>query len=192
MSYYLLENPWPVACLLGIIGLVLLLLAIRRDQGHLFISGLATIGLGLVVMALATLVTTSREHGIRIADQLIDAAELGDVPGATALFDPGMEFLVTESDARPSSIATITSSLESLAGRNRIESNFVTRMEATSPEKGLAIVEFDCLTRTAEYPMNTATSWLLHAGHQPDGTWRITRLVFVEIDGKRPNRRTLP
>lgn len=188
MTSWLFENPWPLATILGVGAAIALWRALtgggRRD---LAASGIAVL-LGAGVVLAARLVTTPAEHSRKVVERLIDRAVATDVEGALECFTESavLNYGARENASEP--IAEIARALGSLRGRNRIDSNRVTRLEATTIDASTGEVEFSCSTGIRGSESAIPTSWIARVRETPEG-WRIDRLTFERLFGKPPTPR---
>ena len=185
VSRYLFENPWPGAVALVLLGLILLWRA-RADGGRrVLLAGLSALTLAGLLLALAALVTTPGEHGRSLVRRLVDAAEAGDVAGASALFEPDATINFDRPDNPSMGRSVIDRGLASLADRHRVESNSVSRLRGTTVDGRTGSVELSCWTQTASSMGNIPSQWIFRVRQQPDGSWLIDRMTCVSIAGRQ-------
>jgi len=186
---YVFENPWPGAFALVITAL-LLAVAWRRSGGRrgLAESSLICVGLAVALFIVAGLVTTSSERARSVTLALVDDAVAGDVQAARARFsnDATMSFASPRNPGE--SIDFIQRSLEQLRGRYSIADNHVASLRSYSIAGDRAVVHLRVITRLEQFPYPIPSSWVLEVVRQPDGTWKIDHITFVEYSGQTPGR----
>jgi hypothetical protein len=180
MNEWLFENPWPLALLLGAFAVLALWRALtgggRRDW---IAAGLAAM-LSLLALLVGRTVVTPGEHARAIVEQFIDQAVALDLDGAFAHFAPDAVFNYGTREAPSEQVGALRSALETLKNRNRIESNRVTRISATTIDDRTGEVEFSCSTVVARADSAVPSRWIARVRRIGD-TWRIDRLTFVSL-----------
>jgi ketosteroid isomerase-like protein len=185
LTRYLFENPWPGTLGLGLIGILLLWRALAGGQRRLLLFGIVAVALAAANLRLSVAVTTAGEHAKQTVRELVAAAVDADIAAASALFEPDAIINFDRPENPSLGRATIDRGLESLAGRNRVESNSTTLLKGFTLDDGTGLVHLGCWTRTASSMANTPSQWVLRVRRQPDGAWQISRVTCVSIAGRQ-------
>ena len=181
---FVLENPWPLGLLVLAIAAVLIWLGLCDGRSDRLKAGGVFALLGLIVLAIGIITTTAGEHGRRIARQLVERAVAGDVTGAMNLFTTDAVLTIGRLDNPGSELTVIQSGLQQLASEYKVESNYVTDLDAFSESGNVARVYLACLT-DAGFGY-TPSRWILIIRRQPDDSWKIERITCVDINGQTP------
>lgn len=185
-SRVLLEAPWPAVAGLIVAGLLVAVVLVRRGQaGRAVLADSALTIAAVAVVLTAYLVTTDHERIERGSAVLVAAAAAGDAAGAGALLATDAR-LYAEGDAALSldrrQILGVVAGLGRAAG---IEGHRITRATASvdGPNAGRSrvVVRVDIAQGGL-----TFSAWELGWRKDPDGVWRVTRLVALSINGRRP------
>lgn len=181
----MLENPWPAAIVLALLGGLLIWRALADGRQRILAAGAAAWAVAIVLLVVGWAVTTSGEHARSTVQRLIVAVVDADVATASGLFEPEatINFDRPENPSLPRSV--IDRGLDSLAGLNRIESHSTTLLKGYSLDGDTGIVHLGCWTQTASSMGTVPSQWVLRVRRQPDGSWRIARLTCVSIAGRQ-------
>lgn len=188
LSHYLLENPWPIGIISGMLGLILFISFVRTGETRLLLGSLTAVTLAGLVFCLDALIKTPAEHGEGLVSALVEAAEAGDVESMLQQVSPAAS-LHLGSVTRPGRpFSALQESFETLAGRNRITENWVIRLSGESDGIGGATVFLSCRTSTSSSYGLVPTTWSFEIIPDGKGGWEITRIVFESLMGRAPER----
>ena len=186
LSRFVLEDPLLLCGLLVLTGIVMVYLALGRDNRRLLKGGFGTLVAALVIYALGSFITTTAEETRDATKAFILAAEEGRIndmlvtlaPDATMHFgrpgNPGQPFAAVERDLRL------------LGSRHRIKANSTSSLTSGADTSDHAITTFRCRTTTESSYGPVSSSWSLEWQRDPKGQWRILRITAIRIAGKTP------
>ncbi|MEY2795591.1 MAG: hypothetical protein RIR10_1307 [Planctomycetota bacterium] len=186
MYAWIFESPLPLTIALATVGLALLVRGRTQQSRPLAIAGGVSILLAIAVFFAGRMVTSPGEHAARTTEALVDRAVAGDVEGAIALFTDDAVLNYGTREAPSVSIRDIRAALESLRGRNRIESNRITDLDFVTLDERTGEVELSCSTAIARGDAAVPTRWILRV-RQVGDAWRIDRLTFRALFGRAPS-----
>jgi len=185
LARFLFENPWPGTLGLGLVGVLLLWRALTGGRQRLLAIGAIALALAAGNLLLAMAVTTSGEQAKETVKRLVSAAVDADIAAASSLFEPEAIINFDRPENPSLGRSTIDRGLESLAGRNRVESNSTTLLKGFSLDDETGLVHLACWTRTASSMANIPSQWVFRVRRQPDGAWQISRVTCVSIAGRK-------
>jgi hypothetical protein len=185
MYEWILEHPVLPAIAFAAIGAYCLWRAAsERSRRSLAIGVGALLAATLIVVAGSTIVTPG-EHAERTTRALVTCAESADVDGAMELFTADAVLNYGTREAPSVSVRDIRAALESLRGRNRIESNRITQLDFATLDASTGEVELSCSTAVPGSDGAIPTRWILRVRRDGD-VWRIDRLTFRALFGRPP------
>jgi hypothetical protein len=177
----LLEQPWPLAVLLLVVGVVLRSVGRRTGRRGLRRAALVSVLLAAGVVALAYFVETGREAVRRHTLGLVDAVEPLDADRVSALLaddvrvtGPRGRVLVDSGDVRRR--------LQSANRRYSVASHRVRDLDVwAAGDEGRAMLAL--YSQINETP--ALTRWGLWWEKQ-DGAWRVTEIRWLSYQGREP------
>jgi hypothetical protein len=186
ISRYVLENPWPLAILLGLIGAGLAWKWLREGERAYRDVAAGCLVAGGVILGLGLAITTSAERAKVVVRAFVTHAESGDIPSMLALLAERctLHYGAPENPGLPREMWEPSIGL--LRGRYAIDSNRITRLDAESDGGDAATVELACVTTVDLAPYPTPNAWWLRVAMQPDGAWRIERIAARRIGNSTP------
>jgi len=188
MTPWLLENPIPLAVLLGAVAVFLAWRALTAGTRR----GLAAAGicaaLGLCALLVGRMVVTPGEEARIVVEELVQLAEEAETTRAAALFAPNAVLNYGRRENPGVAIEAIRSALASLANSNRIEENRITRLVCRTLDDRTGEVELSCSTVTARSSGAVPTNWIMRVRRIGDA-WKIDRITFESVFGQPPTPR---
>lgn len=170
MQYYLFENPWPGAILLGGLALFLLWIGLRDGRsGWLFAAGVAAV-LGASLFLLDSFVTTPAEEVGRQLERMVEAARRHDAETIIDCISPEYRL----NGQTKESLAQL---IRREIGTARFRSIRLNGLEIAGNDREVrarfvAIISADYQGFVADrYPVRLALSF-----ERQGETWRITRV----------------
>ncbi len=188
ITRYVLENPWPLGGLLLAIAAGLAWTGLQSvDRRRLLAAGVVAV-VGAAVIAAGRAVVTPGEHARAVVIEIVDAAVAADITTVAAAFaeDSALSLGSPNNPGIPKD--AITRRLDGLAGRYRIKSNRVTKLDATTLTQDRGVVDLACVTEPTVGFGPVPTSWIIQVDRQPDGTWKITHVTWVTLGMRAPPR----
>ena len=187
-SYYLLENPWPVAsCLLAVVAAMMLVGYRSGRRGPRIVAVVAACITSLMVVV-ASAVTTDREKMVRGTDALVRAAI---VPPHIDVF---RRMLSKDVALFGRDYDSVLSGIERGLDRWHVQQAFTTNLmvdqaDATHGQTYLAVI-----TRldTNIGGGSTLTRWLLHWRKESDGVWRVVKIEWLTLNDSPAQAGDLP
>jgi hypothetical protein len=186
-EHILFESPWPLVAALGLVGIVLLIHGTRRGNRRIVLAAAACIVLAACVPALSALVTTTREHLIERTRQLVAATAPLDLARVRGFVAPGAELVGP--DGSPWLTADdIFRELSSATQRFAIAAQDTSRLaaEEQTPDRGRTSVHVRTTFGGQSRPSPIVTDWIFTWARQADGSWRVTRLQWMKLEGSPP------
>lgn len=186
LSRYVLENPWPLAILLGLIGAGLGWKWLREGERAYRDVAAGCLAAAAIVLGLGLAITTSAERAKVVVRDFVAHAEAGDIDAMLGLLTDGctLHYGAPENPGLPREMWEPSIGL--LRGRYAIDSNRITRLDAESERGGAATVELACVTTVSLAPYPTPNAWWLRVAEQRDGSWRIERIAARRIGNSTP------
>lgn len=185
---YVLENPWPLGVLLVAVAVGLAWSGLQAvDRRRLVAAGVMAVA-GAAVLAAGKAVVTSGEHARAVVIEIVDAAVAADITTVAAAFADDATLSLGSPNNPGFSKDAITRRLDGLAGRYRIKSNRVTRLDATTVTRDRGVVDLACLTEPTLGFGPVPTSWIIQVDRQSDGSWKITQVTWVTLGTRAPPR----
>jgi len=185
MNEWILEHPVPLAVVLMALGAFALWRAASDRNRRVLFAGVGLIAAAGVVLAAGSFVTTPGEHAERTTRALVHRAVAGDVDGAMQTFTADAVLNYGSREAPSVSVRDIRAALESLRGRNRIESNRITDLDFSTLDDATGEVELSCSTSVVGSDGAIPTRWILRVRRDGDA-WLIDRLTFRSLLGRPP------
>jgi len=182
---YVLESPLPLSVVLLAIAGVLAVVALREGRRNLLIGGGAAALLAVIVFITGRLIETSGEKAEAITKQLVSAAVAGDTTGTMALFSDGAVMTLVAPNNEAQSLDYVRSGVDAVANRYAIDSNRITQLRGYSVAGDHAEVHMTCMTEIGG--STTQTQWVLSVREQADGSWKVDKLTWVNINRQRPS-----
>lgn len=188
---YLLENPWPVGLMLLIAGVAVGALSLREGRTARLPIAAVVIALGVGVMLAGMLVTTAGEHAERVTRDLVVAVEGNDLTGADRLLADDMTYGATSLSNLPvGGKDDIMKALSEFTARVTLEKNRVTSMEIATVDGQTGHARLSLWTEgsggNGQVPLIGRSSWILVVERGEDGTWRVQRIIWVDLNGQTP------
>jgi hypothetical protein len=183
-THYVLENPWPLGGVLLAIALILGWLGAREGLGNRVRIALLIGIIGAAVMVSGTLITTAGEHGEAVTRSLVHAAVGEDLVGGLALFSDDATLHVGSSQSPGYGHAEIQARFAELAQRYDIETNRISELNGQTISADESQVRLGCSTTVTSFPYPNSSHWLVRVKRMPDGSWKITKLTCLDINGQ--------
>ena len=185
---YVLENPYPLALLLLVLGAGLARSGLRMGLRPRLVAAAVTAAIAAAVVLAGTTIQTAGEHARRVVLEAVDAAVQADIPGVMALLadDAVLSLASPTNPGFPRN--AIDRRLAGLAGRYRIASNRITSLDAATVSRQRGEVILACRTELELGFGPVPTSWVVQVDLQPDGSWKITRVTWVTLATRTPPR----
>jgi hypothetical protein len=184
ISRYLLENPWPLGCLLLATAAVMAWRSLTIGDRRFLIGAGAAAAAGGFVFLLATLVTTPAERAVDIVRSLVGYAERAQTVRMLDLFTPKALMHYARPENPGMNMDEIRAAISTLDGRYRIVSNRITQLDGNTESDEAATVTLTCYTELESGLGDTPTSWWFRIAKQYDGTWKIERMAFLRVAGR--------
>jgi hypothetical protein len=185
IEHLLLEQPWPLAVVFGIIGIGLFVIASRNAKPKLRYAGLGSFILATGVIALASFVTTDREEVTELTRQLVHMTAPFRGAPLRAQFDDAAVFNGAEGDrwfqAAPGLIA-----LELAIKKYGISEHSIRDIACETDSPGRASCWVRVHTNVGGQGVNT--DWLFTWRKQKDGQWRVMVIQGLKINGQTMGR----
>ncbi|MHB1155724.1 MAG: hypothetical protein ACYC26_02685 [Phycisphaerales bacterium] len=204
---FLLENPWPALAVFAAFALIFVRHYLRQRRGILLILALCCVVVAAVVPLLACLITTPRERLMLLDAQFVHAVASNlsgagaDIPALERLLSPAIDFqisspAVTQSHDRKALLELIDRVLRKYHPHDAILLDNDARHLPTGQYESCFRVRVR-LDASSEGPLSVSnltvtTDWLLQWSGRPDGSFRITTLRWLKIDGRDPAASLLP
>ena len=188
LTRYVLENPWPLGVLLLAIAAGLGWTGLQAvDRRRLLGAGIVAVA-GAAVMVVGRAIVTPGEHARALVMQVVDAAVAADITTVAAAFadDSSLSLGSPNNPGFPKD--DIGRRLAGLAGRYRIKSNRVTKLDATTVTRNRGVVDLVCVTEPTLGFGPVPTSWIIQVDRQPDGTWKFSQVTWVTVGMRAPPR----
>lgn len=182
---YVLENCYPLAIVLVLVGLVIGWLALREGRLDRLRLAAVPLVLGVVTAAAGMLVVTPAEHAGVVIRDLVDDVVAGDVTGTMRHFseDASLQFGTTRNPARD--VEGILAVLDRFVGSVTIESNRITRLRAYTTSGETATVHLGNWTETERFGP-ARSQCVVDVKKTPDGAWKVDRVTVVSVNGQGP------
>ncbi len=188
ITRYVLENPWPLSILLLVIAAGLAWTGLQAvDRRRLFAAGVVAVA-GAAVIVAGKAIVTPGEHARALVLEVVDAVVAADITTAAAAFADDSSLSLGSPNNPGFSKDAIIRRLDGLAGRYRIKSSRVTRLEATTVTRDRAVVNLACVTEPVMGFGPVPTSWIIQVDRQPDGTWKFSHVTWVTMGMRAPPR----
>lgn len=198
--YLLFENPWPVAAILGVVGLMLGFYALRYRIKGLWIGAVLAIGLAASAIGLAASVESTREQVMRLTRDLVSVTLPPlDEPGLAELLDDQVTLEVAGKKAR-------TDRQQVLEQARRVDRTMefpawsIQAVDARATRPGVAQSKLRLSTtlRKGNDPIGALmgegsfpTTWLFE--WRDDGEqWRLSRIEWLKLANQSPTPNMLP
>ena len=182
---YVLEQPLPVAVVLLAIAGVLGFVALRDGRRNLLYAGAAALLLAVAVYVTGQLVETSGEKAEALTKRFVALAVAGDTVGTMALFSDDAVLTLVSPTSEALSIALVRSGVDMVARRYTIDENRITQLRGYTVDSDHAIVHMTCMTTVLG--TTNQTQWVLSVREQADGSWKIEKLTWVNVNRQRPS-----
>lgn len=187
LTRYVLENPYPLAALLGAVAIGLLWVGLREGRGRPLQGAGITGLLAIAIVITASVVTTSGEHGERVTREFVDRVVANDTAGALAMVSPAVAVTVGSPRNPGRDYAFFKSRLEFLAQRYPISNNRITSLRGYSESSDIAIVHLSCSTQVDAGYGPVPSRWIVRVERGDDSQWIITRMTAVSIASRTPS-----
>ncbi len=186
LTRHLLENPYPASLATLAIAAGLAWIGLRDARSDRLVAAVILAALGGAAMLTGALVTTAGERARRVTQDLVAAAVDGDVGAAMRLLDDEA-ILAFGSPKNPGfGLDSIHDQLTRLTDRHPVESNRMTTLRAYTESPERAIVHLACITEVVRGYGPTASQWVLRIEPDDNGTWKVTHITCVSINGRTP------
>lgn len=187
MTYYLLENPWPLVAILAVVAVVFLVLLKTTQDGRHLIRLVAVLGaIGLVLLTEWVWVTED-ERIEKVVYQLADAMAHSDGDRVSSLFAPeismGLQNKAEHVQVDPALFREVLgkvefdwlkiSRLQTHSGVQTRQGSAVFRVIASGSIQGASNSRLNFATGTSD--------WSLGLRKDPNGDWKITRINPVSL-----------
>ncbi len=183
-----MENPWPLAIGMAVLGLLLAGLSLQRGSTQrLGLAGAFLAG-AVVVVLWSRSVLTPGERAAETVLQFVQACEQANLSLARSLVESQATFGYGSDghDDRPRS--EIDRALDSMGEQHRVEENQVTAFEAQTISDDLGRIDVTCRTSTTSSAGPISSRWIIEVQRQPDDSWLIRRILFRSLMGSVPRR----
>ncbi len=188
---YLFENPWPLAALLLLVGVILAWTGLREGlKNRMKVSILPFLLAGVVILT-GYLFTTSGEQAEDVTRTLVRKAVVGNTGEAIALFADNAALTLSSPNNPGFDLDYIRTQLVNLARQYRITSNRITKLHGYTESSDQATVHLACTTEVDNGYAPTPSQWVLIVQRQEDDTWKITRITCISINWQSPSTRQL-
>ncbi len=201
LPYLFFENPWPIGSVAGLIGLVLIIAALRRGSRLMGFIGLDVLGLAVVVVILAATVNSTREQLIARTRALAHAAAPQlDTAALDQMFAPSVAFYVGRADKVHENVREVLDLADRAHRRYRFEEMTIQSVDArrTGNDTAESFLSVNtALARQGDSVMAMfgegafQTGWLFHWVQQ-DGQWKVNRITWMQFRGQEPAASLLP
>jgi len=181
-----LENPWPPAIALLVVGAMIGWTGLREGRTDRIRLALLPIVIGAVALLIGGVVTTSGEHARRITRELVDSVVAGDVVEAEKRFAPGARLHLGATTNVGLDLDYILDQLLKLEQRVTITSNDISSLRIFSESGERATVHLTCRTEVDAGYGPTPSEWVLVVERQADGAWQVTQLTCISINRSPP------
>lgn len=183
---WILDNPWPLSIMIVIAAVILVILAMQRDDRRLLKIALGTAGVGMVVLAVGLMVETAGESARGETRRFVQAAVDGRVDDmlGTLHEDATLHVARVENPGFPRS--NLENALDGLRSRHRIEENSITLLDSAESPDGSVWVELACMTRTNSTGGWVPSRWILEWRRKETDPWRIRSITAMKIAGTVP------
>lgn len=188
---WILDGPWPLVALLGLVALVLFVVASRRDDARIVPIAISTAVLAGIVAVVGVLVETPAEAARAQTRELVADAVDGDVDAMIDRLTPDATLHVGRVSSPGYPLGDLTRGLDALRRSQRIEENSITALESASVDDRTVYVELSCLTRTASSYGYVPSRWVIEWVDDPPEGWRIRSITAMSIAGRVPSGRNL-
>ncbi len=193
VTRFVLENPYPlVVVLMCLAGGLLWRLATSEGAWAIMgprclVGGLLAAAAGIAVFFTGTKIVTSGEHAHAVTRRLVEAATAGDVAGALTEIasDARLTFgaAINPGHAR----GVIDQRISRLNDRYRVADNAITMIDAYTQGRDRAVVHLACRTTPEAGYGPVFTQWVLDCERQADGSFQVTHIRWVTINGRSPS-----
>ena len=187
-THYVLENPWPLGVLLLAIAAGLAWTGLQAVDRRRLLAAAAVAVVGAAVMVAGKAIVTPGEHARGVVMEAVDAAVAADITTLAAAFADDSALSLGSPNNPGFSKDAIIRRLEGLAGRYRIKSSRVTKLDATTVTPDRGVVNFACVTEPTLGFGPVPTSWIIQVDRQPDGTWKFSHVTWVTLGMRAPPR----
>lgn len=187
ITRYLFDNPWPLSVVLIVLAVAFALgwRSVRKRELLVFAAVAAALAVG--VFLIERWVTTSGEEAETVVRDLVTFAEQGNVAAGAALFADDATMSLVDPRNPGVGVDEIRNRLNMVAGRYAISANAVTSLKTHSEESNRGVVHLRVRTEfEAGYGYPVLSAWVIAVERQPDDTWKITQITFVEFNGQSP------
>ena len=188
LTRYVLENPWPLAVLLLAVAAGLAWTGLQAvDRRRVIAAGVVALT-AAGVMAAGKAVVTPGEHARGVVMAVVDAAVAADVGTAAAALADDVSLSLGSQNNPGFARDAIVRRLDGLAGRYRIQSNRITKLDAETVTPDRGVVQLACLTELKLGFGPVPTSWIIQVDRQSDGSWKISHVTWVKLATRTPPR----
>lgn len=187
IRHYTVENPVPVMVALVIAALILLAVAWQDRRRRPAIAAAVVLAVAAALWLVATVVETRRETLMRHTRYLLDATAPLDEDGLRRIFSP--DTVVTGPDGKVwYSFDETLAELRGVLSRFRIRGHRVDQISATAEgaDRGSSHVRISTRLDPEQYPTPIHTAWRLSWRRDPDVTWRLIEIRWLEFEGNEP------
>ena len=188
---WILDGPWPLVAVLGLVALVLFVVANRRDDARMGIFAVATTVVAVAVAIVGVLVETPAERARDATRALVEDAAAGRIDDMIDRLTPDATLHVGRVASPGYPLSDLTRSLDALRRSQRIEENSITALASAPVDPERVYVELSCLTRTASSYGYVPSRWIIEWVDDSSGTWRIRSITAMSIAGRVPSGRNL-
>lgn len=182
----LLEQPWPLVLALVAAAGVLFWLGRQRSEKRMKVIAGAAIVMAGVVLALASFVTTNREHLRARTQDLIALTAPFNAPEVRSYFDD-RALLTGPGGEAWFNITQLMEKVHSVVHHYSITGHSIHELQAASKSGGDDGQSYARLrTMVAGRPMDT--EWLITWKRGSDGVWRVVIVQWLTINNEQPGR----
>ncbi|MFG0331283.1 MAG: hypothetical protein ACF8PN_15455 [Phycisphaerales bacterium] len=188
LVHFTIENPWPLAIGLALVGFGVYRWGLTRGS-RTRISGAIIFLAAVALLPLARFIESSREQLIRVTRSLVDAAVNGDSDQFGAFLSDQVEITFGR-DEIPGGRGELLALMVVIP--SVIESNRIREIDAGVGENGIGEVAFAQTTGT-RFGRPVPNEWRIRWRRDANNDWRVSELVWEEIYfNETPSRRYWP
>jgi hypothetical protein len=188
VTHAIFESPWLVCIALLTTAVALTLVGYRRAQRGPVLAGAVAAGLAVLVVVIASLVTTGRERMLDRTRKLVQAAIVPvNLDAFGEILSRDVEFFGRGYDQ-------ILATLDRSTDRWRVRQAYITRLAVHQDSETRGQTYLSVVTRldTSLGGGSAQTRWLLHWRRESDDRWRISRIEWLTLNDRDAREGDLP
>jgi hypothetical protein len=190
---FLAESPWTPATLLLLLGGALAWYGAHNEKARFILAGVASLLLAAALLVIGSMWQSPGEAAAEAVRRMVACAEHADTACVASSFAPDATIQFGSNTGISEDSSIIMRAVQTLDGRNRIESNSITRLSYCTVDSTTAQVLLGCSTATASTGGfgSLPTSWWLELSQQPNGEWLVSRIAFLRFANQAASRGTM-